>query len=135
MTAAPRGVNPPGLAPATGYSHGMLAPEGAVLFVAGQVGWDAAGRLVSADLVGQFEQALANLLAVVRAAGGAPEHVTRLRIYVTDLAAYRDRRRDLGVAYRRQMGRHYPAMALVQVAGLLEEGAQVEVEADAVVPR
>lgn len=135
MSPAARVVNPAGLARPVGYSHGILAADGAPLFVAGQVAWDAAGRIVSDDFVAQFDQALANVLAVVRDAGGEPAHLTRLRIYVTDLDDYRTRLRDLGEAYRKRMGRHYPAMALVQVAGLLEEGAKLEIEADAVVPR
>ena len=129
-----RSVNPPSLAKPSGYSHGMVAPAGALLHVAGQVGWDADGRLVGDGFVAQFEQALRNVLAVVVAAGGEAVGVTRLRIYVTDLADYRRNLREIGAVYRQQMGRHYPAMALVQVAGLLEEGAKVEIEADAAVP-
>jgi len=131
---APRAVNPAALAPPVGYSHGMAAASGTHLFVAGQVGWDAAARIVGGGFVAQFDRALANVVAVVAEAGGEPRHVTRLRIYVTDLEAYRRSRAEVGAAYRERMGRHYPAMALVQVAGLLEEGAQVEIEADAVVP-
>jgi enamine deaminase RidA (YjgF/YER057c/UK114 family) len=127
-------VNPAALARPVGYSHGMAAAAGTHLFVAGQVGWDAAARIVAGGFVAQFEQALANVVAVVTEAGGEPRHVTRLRIYVTDLETYRRSLAEVGAAYRRRMGRHFPAMALVRVAGLLEEGAQVEIEADAVLP-
>ena len=131
---APRPVNPAALARPIGYSHGMAAGAGTHLFVAGQVGWDASARIVAGGFVPQFEQALANVMAVVAEAGGEARHITRLRIYVTDLEAYRRALAEVGAAYRRRMGRHFPAMALVQVAGLLEEGAQVEIEADAVLP-
>ena len=129
-----RKVSAPELTPPSGYSHGVVASGGAQLHVAGQVAWDREGRIVSDDFVAQFEQALANVLAVVRAAGGTPEGVTRLRLYVTELDDYRSRLREVGAAYRARMGKHFPAMALVQVAGLLEEGAKLEIEADAVVP-
>ena len=139
MSGAPRtpgvpwAVNPATLARPVGYSHGMAA-QGTHLFVAGQVGWDAAAKIVSGGFVAQFEQALANVMAVVAEAGGEPRHVTRLRIYVTDLEAYRRSLAEVGAAYRRRMGRHFPAMALLQVAGLLESGALVEIEADAMLP-
>lgn len=123
-------VAPPGLAQPRGYSHGLKG-RGELLFVAGQIGWDAQARLVSADFVAQFAQALDNVLAVVRAAGGRPESVARLTIYVTDKREYLARARDVGAAYRERMGRHYPAMALLEVRSLLEEGARVEIEATA----
>lgn len=129
-----RRVDPPELARPSGYSHGIAAAGGATLHVAGQVGWDRDGRIVSDDLVAQFDRALANVIEVVDAAGGAPEGITRMRIYVTDLGDYRARRREIGAAYRGRMGRHFPAMSLVQVAGLLEPGAKIEIEADARVP-
>jgi enamine deaminase RidA (YjgF/YER057c/UK114 family) len=121
-------VNPPSLAPPRGYSHGMKG-SGEVLFVAGQVGWDGEGRMVQGDFVAQFAQALDNVLAVVAAAGGSPESVARLVIYVTDKREYRARRREVGEAYRRRMGKHFPAMALLEVRGLLEDDARVEIEA------
>jgi enamine deaminase RidA (YjgF/YER057c/UK114 family) len=121
-------VNPSSLAPPRGYSHGMKG-SGEVLFVAGQVGWDGEGRMVQGDFVAQFAQALDNVLAVVAAAGGSPESVARLVIYVTDKREYRARRREVGEAYRGRMGRHFPAMALVEVRGLLEDDARVEIEA------
>jgi enamine deaminase RidA (YjgF/YER057c/UK114 family) len=121
-------VNPPALGSPQGYSHGIAAPTGRLLFVAGQIGWDGSHRLVGPDLTSQFRQALANVLAVVRAAGGAPEHVVRLTLYVVDCAKYRRERRAIGQAYRSLMGKHYPAMAL------LEPSARVEIEATAVLP-
>ena len=123
-------VNPPGLARPSGYSHGLRG-RGELLFVAGQVGWDAQECMVSDDFVAQFAQALDNVLAVVRAAGGVPESVGRLTVYVTDKDEYLRRRRELGLAWRERFGRHYPAMALVEVKGLLEPRAQLEIEATA----
>jgi len=102
---------------------------GEVLFVAGQVGWDGQGRMVTGGFVAQFAQALANVLAVVREAGGAPASVARLTLYVTDKREYRAQQREVGEAYRRLMGKHFPAMALVEVRGLLEDDARVEIEA------
>ncbi len=124
-------VNPPQLAKPRGYSHGVKG-RGELLFVAGQIGWDAEARLVSDDFVAQFAQALDNVLAVVRSAGGAPESVARLTIYVADKAEYVAAARALGAAWRERMGRHYPAMALVEVKSLLEPGARVEIEATAI---
>jgi len=128
-------INPEELGAPKGWNNGMLAPTGGrVLFVAGQTARDAEGRIVDGGFVAQFERALENVLAVVRAAGGGPEHIGRMTVYVTDLAAYREALRPLGEAWRRRMGRHYPAMALVEVAALVDEGAMVEIEATAVVP-
>lgn len=126
-------VNPKALGRPRGYSNGILAPAGGrLLFVAGQIGWDGNQRLVGEGLVEQFAQALANVLAVVREAGGAPEDVARLTLYVTDKGDYLAHLREVGEAYRREMGRHFPAMALVEVSALLEPGAKVEIEATAV---
>ena len=129
-------VHPQGWKPARGYSNGILV-EGEVrlLFVAGQVAWDADQRLVGAgDFAAQFRQALANVIAVVKEAGGWPDHVVRLTIYVVDKQAYVAAQKEIGEAYRDLMGKHYPAMALVQVADLLEDGALVEIEATAALP-
>jgi enamine deaminase RidA (YjgF/YER057c/UK114 family) len=126
--SAPSPVNPASLAPPRGYSHGMKG-SGEVLFVAGQIGWDGEGRMVSADFVAQFAQALDNVLAVVAAAGGTAASVARLVLYVTDKREYRSRQREVGEAWRRRMGKHFPAMALVEVRGLLEDDAMVELEA------
>ena len=108
--------------------------QGRLLFVAGQIGWDAEQRLVGDDFGAQFAQALANVLAVVRAAGGEAVDVARLTVYVVDKAEYAAGRRELGQRWRELMGRHYPAMALVEVRGLLAPGAKVEIEAIAALP-
>jgi enamine deaminase RidA (YjgF/YER057c/UK114 family) len=121
-------VNPESLARPRGYSHGMKG-RGDVLFVAGQIGWDRGAVLVSEDLVAQFARALDNVLDVVWAAGGSAERVARLVLYVTDKNEYRSRSKDIGSEYRRRMGKHYPAMTLVEVRSLLEDGAKVEIEA------
>lgn len=123
-------INPDSLAKPRGFSHGMKG-EGQILFVAGQVGWNRDARIVSDDFVEQFAQALDNVLDVVWAAGGKPESLARLTVYVTDKAEYLRRLRDLGAAWRKRLGRHYPAMALVEVKALLEDGALVEIEATA----
>jgi len=128
-------INPESLGAPRGYSNGMLAPAGGrILFVAGQIGWGAGQKLVSDGFAAQFGQALRNVLTVVEAAGGRPEHVGRLTVYVTDKQEYLDALRDVGGAYRSLMGKHYPAMALVEVRALVEPGARVEIEATAVVP-
>lgn len=128
-------INPEQLGRPRGYSNGVLAPAGGrLLFVAGQIAWDERQRIVSDDFVEQFGRALANVLAVVAEAGGSPEHVARLTIYVTDKREYQSRTREIGERWRALMGRHYPAMALVEVKGLLEDGARVEIEAAAVLP-
>jgi enamine deaminase RidA (YjgF/YER057c/UK114 family) len=130
------GVHPGGWAPAQGYSNGLVVEGGGrLLFVAGQIAWDARQELVGAgDMAAQFAQALANVLAVVRAAGGAPEHVVRMTVYVVDKAAYVAARKAIGATWRELLGRHFPAMALLEVSDLLEDGALVEIEATAVLP-
>ncbi len=127
-------VHPEGWAPAKGYANGVLTSEGH-LFVGGQIGWTADQRFESDDFVGQTEQALRNVLAVVERAGGRAEHITRLTWYVTDKRDYLARLAEVGQAYRRVMGRHFPAMTMVVVAGLVEDAALVEIEATAVIPR
>ena len=124
-------VNPDALAKPRGYSHGVRG-TGEILFVAGQVGWNREGKMISDDFVAQFDQALDNVLTVVWEAGGRPESVARLVIYVTDKSLYRACARAVGEAYRKRMGRHFPAMALVEVRSLLEDDAQVEIEATAI---
>jgi enamine deaminase RidA (YjgF/YER057c/UK114 family) len=117
-----------------GYSNGLRVPAGRdLVIVAGMVGWDEGERMVSTTFAGQFEQALSNVLAVLACGGGRPEDLVRLTVYVTDLEAYRASLRELGQAWQRLVGRHYPCMALVQVKGLLEAGALVEIEATAAV--
>jgi enamine deaminase RidA (YjgF/YER057c/UK114 family) len=128
-------VNPPALGRPRGYSHGVVAPEGSrLLFVAGQIGWNRLQQIVSEEFEAQFAQALDNLLEVVRAAGGGPEHVVRLTIFVADRDEYLLAAPEVGEAYRARFGRHYPAMSLVEVAHLLEPGARVEIEATAALP-
>ena len=126
-------VNPDTLAAPRGYSNGIAYPAGRILFVAGQIGWREDGSFAE-GMAAQFALALANVLDVVRAAGGEAQHVGRLTIYVTDKRAYLDATKAIGAAYREHMGRHYPAMSLVQVAALLEDRALVEIEATAVLP-
>ena len=126
-------VHPEGWAPARGYANGTLA-EGRVLHVGGQIGWTGAQVFETDDFVAQARQALENVAAVVRAAGGEPGHIARLTWYVTDKRAYLARQRELGEAYRAVMGRHFPAMTMVVVAGLVEDAALVEIEATAVLP-
>ena len=128
-------LNPAALGEPRGWNHGLLAPPGGrVLFVAGQTASGPGGHIETPDFAAQFALALDRVLAVVRAAGGEPSHIGRMTIYVTDLAAYRDARSELGAAWRARLGRHYPAMALVEVSGLVDAGARVEIEATAVVP-
>jgi enamine deaminase RidA (YjgF/YER057c/UK114 family) len=126
-------VNPESLGAPKGWSHGVLAPAGGrVLFVAGQVGCD--GDAAEAPgFVAQFARALDKTLTVVRTAGGGPTDVARLTVYVTDLAAYRAERKALGEVWRERFGTYYPAMALVEVKGLVDRGAMLEIEATAVV--
>jgi enamine deaminase RidA (YjgF/YER057c/UK114 family) len=116
-----------------GFANGIAA-QGRMVFLAGQVGWNAEQQFDSDDFVAQARQALANIVALVGEAGGGPEHITRLTWFVLDKHEYLARRNDLGKAYRGVMGTHFPAMTLVQVAALVEDKAKVEIEATAVVP-
>ena len=125
-------INPDALAKPKGYNNGMKG-HGDVLFVAGQVGWNREGRMVSDDFVEQFAQALENVLEVVRRAGGKPSSIGRMTVYVTDKEEYKQCTRRLGEMWRAKLGKHYPAMALVEVRSLLEDGAKVEIEATALV--
>lgn len=128
-------INPEQLGAPKGYSNGLLAPAGSrLLFVAGQIGWNGEQKLVSERFLDQFAQALDNVLLVVATAGGWPEHVMRMTIYVTDTREYLEQIAEIGRAYRERMGKHYPTMSLVRVAGLLEPDAQVEIEATAALP-
>jgi enamine deaminase RidA (YjgF/YER057c/UK114 family) len=129
----PQLLNPGHWAQPKGFSNGVAA-EGRHIFVAGQVGWNAEQAFVSDDFVAQAEQALRNVVAVLAEGGARPEHLVRLTWYVTDKREYLARAREVGQAYRRMLGRHFPAMTLVQVAALLEDRAKVEIEATAVVP-
>jgi enamine deaminase RidA (YjgF/YER057c/UK114 family) len=127
-------LHPKHWARAKGFSNGVVA-EGRLVFVAGQVGWNPEQEFESDDFVAQVEQALANIVAVLAEAGAGPEHLVRLTWYVTDNNEYLSRLSEVGNAYRRVIGRHFPAMTLVQVMALVEHGAKVEIEATAVVPR
>jgi enamine deaminase RidA (YjgF/YER057c/UK114 family) len=129
-----RTITPEELGAPSGFSHGLLAERGGrVLFVAGQTGTGADGAVVGGGLAAQFGVALDRALAVVRAAGGGPEDVGRMTVFVTDMDAYRAARREIGAVWRARMGEHYPAMALVAVGELVDEGAMVEIEATAVI--
>ena len=128
-------VNPGSLEAPKGWNHGLLAPAGGrLLFVAGMAGWREGTPGTPPGFVVQFTRALDQVLEVVREAGGSPEHVARMTVYVTNLAAYREERKRLGEVWRERFGRHYPAMALLEVKGLVDAGAQVEIEATAVLP-
>lgn len=124
-------VNPEGFVPPKGYSNGALV-SGPTLFVAGQIGWNARCEFETDDLAEQFAQALDNVIAVVRAAGGEPTDLAKMTVYVTDLDAYRTSLKAIGQAWRARLGKHFPAMALLGVAGLVERRAKVEIEAVAV---
>jgi len=126
-------LQPPGWGAPRGYAHGIAA-RGRLVFVSGQVGWNAAQELSSDDFVAQATQALRNVAAVLQEGGATPAHVVRMTWYVTDRREYLASLPALGKAYREIMGRHYPAMTAVEVSALVEEGARVEIEATAVVP-
>jgi enamine deaminase RidA (YjgF/YER057c/UK114 family) len=125
-------VQPKHWAAPKGYAN-AIAAQGRQIFIAGQIGWNAQGQFESDDFVAQVEQALKNIVEVLAAAGCEPRHLVRLNWYVTDKAEYVARQGEIGIAYRRQLGRHFPAMTLVVVAGLLEPRAKVEIEGTAVV--
>ena len=126
-------VQPPHWAAPKGYANGVVA-TGKQLFIAGQIGWNAQAQFETDDFVAQVEQSLRNVCDVLKAAGGEPKHLVRLNWYVTDKAAYVAHQREIGEAYRRVLGRNFPAMTLLVVAGLLEPRAKVEIEATAVLP-
>ena len=124
---------PPGWKRPKGYANGISA-RGRMIFTAGVVGWDEEERFVASDLVGQFRQLLANTLAILAEDGAGPEHVVRMTWYVTDRSDYIACMGEMGKVYREMMGRHYPAMAVVEVAALIEAAARIEIETTAVVP-
>jgi enamine deaminase RidA (YjgF/YER057c/UK114 family) len=126
-------LQPPGWPRPRGYANGVMA-EGRLVFVAGQIGWDETGTIVSDDLVDQFRQTIENTLAVLREAAAGPEHVARMTWYITDKRDYLARAHEIGQAYRALMGKHYPAMAVVEVKALIEDRAKVEIETTAVIP-
>ena len=126
-------INPESLGSPHGYSNGVLSEGGGrLLFIAGQIAWDQNQRITTDDFVEQFDRALANVIAVVTQAGGTASDIARLVIYVTNKIEYRDRTSDVGERYRKHMGKHFPAMALVEVKGLLDDSAKVEIEGIAV---
>jgi enamine deaminase RidA (YjgF/YER057c/UK114 family) len=126
-------LQPPGWARAKGFSNGIAA-KGNLVFIAGQIGWTGDCKWQARDFAGQFRQAIKNILAVLAEANGKPEHIVRLTWYVIDKQEYLNSLKDVGEAYRELMGKHYPTMAVVQVSGLVEEEARLEIEATAVVP-
>jgi enamine deaminase RidA (YjgF/YER057c/UK114 family) len=133
MSSGHRIVNPPGWPEPKGYVNGIAA-RGETLFIAGQIGWNEKGEFEHDDLIGQFDRALENIVAVLTAAGGNPEHLVRMTVYVTDIDAYRNGLREVGRVWRARLGKNFPAMALVQVVALVERKALVEIEATAVLP-
>jgi enamine deaminase RidA (YjgF/YER057c/UK114 family) len=126
-------LHPKDWKPAKGYANGVAA-EGRLVFIAGQIGWTKDAQLVGADFVAQVEQALKNVIAVLAEGGGEPRHIVRMTWFVTDKTEYVARQREIGEVYRRAVGRHFPAMSLLVVKDLLEDGAKVEIEATAVIP-
>jgi enamine deaminase RidA (YjgF/YER057c/UK114 family) len=126
-------LQPPGWARAKGFSNGIAA-TGTLVFIAGQIGWTGDCKWEARDFAGQFRQALHNVIAVLNEAKGKPEHIVRLTWYVLDKQEYLNSLKPVGEAYRDLMGRHYPTMAVVQVGGLVESEARLEIEATAVIP-
>jgi enamine deaminase RidA (YjgF/YER057c/UK114 family) len=127
-------LQPPGWSPPIGYANGISVAAGRIIFVAGQVGWDAEQKFHSEELVPQFEQALKNIIAVVTAAGGTPNHICRITAFCIDKPAYLAGRREIGRIWRSLMGKHYVAMSMIFVADLLDHPAKIELEATAVIP-
>lgn len=125
-------VNPPGLPKASGFNHGLVYPPGRILFVAGQTAAGSDGRITTDDFVEQFEQALLAILSVVTAAGGRAESIGTMTIFVRSVEEYKHYLTPLGSAYRRRMGRHFPAMALLEVSNMVNPKAKVEIQATAV---
>ena len=127
-------LQPPSWARPKGFANGIAVKGGTTVYIAGQVGFTGQGEWKARDFAGQFRQALANLLEVLAQAGGRPEHLVRLTWYVLDKHEYLGALREVGAAYRELMGRHYPAMAVLQVSGLVDDAARLEIEATAVIP-
>jgi enamine deaminase RidA (YjgF/YER057c/UK114 family) len=128
-----RFLHPPDWVRPKGYANGVEA-RGRMVFVSGMVGWDASGKFVSTDFLGQVEQALKNVIEVLKQGNAKPEHIVRMTWYVVDKQEYIQSLKEIGLIYRKIMGWHYPAMSAVQVVALVEDGARVEIEATAVVP-
>jgi enamine deaminase RidA (YjgF/YER057c/UK114 family) len=127
-------LQPPSWARPKGFANGIAVKGGTTVYIAGQVGFTGRGEWQARDFAGQFRQALANILEVLAEAGGKPEHLVRLTWYVLDKQEYLGALREVGAAYRELMGRHYPVMAVLQVSGLVEDAARLEIEATAVIP-
>ena len=127
-------LQPPGWAKAKGFSNGIAVRGGTTVYIAGQVGWTGEGKWEARDFAGQFRQALQNLISVLKEAKGEPQHIVRLTWYVLDKSEYLGSLKEVGAAYRELMGRHYPAMTVVQVGALVEDDARLEIEATAVIP-
>ena len=135
MTTSPHQfINPEGMAAARGFSHAVVPADGRTVYLAGQVAMDSAGAVVGDSFAEQFEVALGNVLSALAGAGGGPEHLVSLMMYATDIAAYRAALPEVGAAYRKLVGRHYPAMALVGVTELVEPAAMIEIIGTAVIP-
>lgn len=126
---------PEGWAPPIGYANGIAVDAGRIVFVAGQVGWNAQQVFESEDIAPQFDQALANIVAVLAEAGAKPEHICRMTAFCCDKPAYMAARKQLGPIWRRHMGKHYPAMTMIFVSDLLDNPGKIELEVTAVVPR
>jgi len=126
---------PPGWAAPIGYANGIAVDAGRIVFIAGQVGWNAQQKFESTEIAPQFEQALKNVLAVLREAGGEAKHICRMTAFCCDKPAYLAARRQLGAIWRQQMGQHYPAMSMIFVSDLLDRPGIIELEATAVLPR
>lgn len=134
MTARHRLVNPESLAPSAGFSHAVVAASGHTVYLGGQTAHDSDGRLHGTTVAEQFDGAAANVVTALEAAGGRPEDLVSMHIFVTDAAAYRSALSDLGAVYRKHFGRHYPAVALLEVTGLFDPAAVVELTCVAVIP-
>jgi enamine deaminase RidA (YjgF/YER057c/UK114 family) len=126
-------LQPPGWVRPKGYSNGVVS-SGRMVFVAGQVGWDGSEHFQTDDLVGQVRQSLGNIVAILAQAGARPEHIVRMNWYLADQKEYNARLDEIGKAYREIIGPHYPAMTALQVAGFVEHGAKIEIEATAMLP-
>ena len=126
-------LQPPGWAPAKGYANGVAA-RGTLVFVGGQIGWNAQQQFETDDFIAQTRQTLQNVVAVLKEAGAGPEHMVRMTWYVIDRVEYNARLKELGAAYREVIGKHFPAMTCVEAAALMEARAKVEIEVTAVVP-
>ena len=128
-----RKLQPPGWAEPKGYANGVLA-RGTLIFVGGQIGWNESQEFESDDFIAQTRQALMNIVAVLKAGGAGPEHMVRMTWYVTDRIEYSTRLKELGGVYREVMGKHFPAMTCVEVSGLVEDRAKIEIEVTASLP-